>query len=445
MGHDLPSATPLLQQLVRIDTVNPPGDEQPAVELCERVLREAGFATTLVPGAPRRPNLVAELAAADPAARDAGPVLGLLSHVDTVLADPVDWRRDPWGGELVDGEIWGRGAIDMKSQTAAEITAAVALAQRGWRPARGALKVVVVVDEEVGGYEGAVRLTRDHPDLARCDFLLNEGGGAPMTVDGRRHHGVGVGEKGPVRFVLHARGEAAHAATPGLGVNALEVLLPLLRRVVAADLPYDLAPPIVAMLDGLGLDGRDPAASYARLRADAPELAAAIEPMGRITFSPTIVSAGRKLNVLPARAELRVDCRVPPGIDEAGARERIRAALGWGTGDDVAWDRVDLEWTEAIPGNSSPAESPLMDALRDWLRREDPDAGLVPSFLPGFTDSRTWRAAFPECVAYGFFPHRHLELPAQAGRMHARDERIDERDLALATRCYHDVIQRLLG
>ncbi|EHN11321.1 acetylornithine deacetylase or succinyl-diaminopimelate desuccinylase [Patulibacter medicamentivorans] len=436
---NVPSATGLLQQLIRLNTVNPPGNERPAIELLAGLLEDAGFAVTTVGNTPERPNLVAELRATDPAAAAAGPVLGLLSHVDTVLASPEDWQHDPWGGELIDGVIWGRGAIDMKSQTAAEVTAAIDLARSGWRPARGALKVIVVVDEEVGGYEGAVWLTREHPELAACDLLLNEGGGAPMPFRGRLHYGVCVGEKGPVRFLLRARGRAAHASTPGLGDNALLKLVPLLQRLADAEFPYDLEPAIATMLDGLGLDGADPAASYAALRAEDPALAAAIEPMSRIMLSPTQIAASDKLNVIPSRAELRVDCRVPPGLTEAQAQARILDQIG------PLPDDVEIEWTETILGNASPEQSPLMDALREWIGEQAPEATIVPTFLPGFTDSRTWRTAFPDCVAYGFFPHRHLELREQAGLMHAKDERIDERDLDFATRCYRDVVARLLG
>lgn len=433
------SATELLQRLIRLNTVNPPGNEREANEFLAGLLEDAGFVVTLVGRTPERPNLVAELRASDPSAAEAGPILGLLSHVDTVLAAPEDWQHDPWSGALVDGEIWGRGAIDMKSQTAAEVWAALELARSGWRPARGALKVFVVVDEETGGSEGAVWLCANHPDLARCDLLLNEGGGAPMHFRGTLHYGICTGEKGPLRFALHAGGTAAHAATPELGDNALVRLAPLITRLAEAELPFDVDPAIVEMLHGLGLDGNDPATAYAELRIEDPALSAAIEPMGRITFSPNIVSAGDKINVIPDRAELRVDCRVPPNLSTEQAQQRILDALA------PLPEGVTVEWGMTVPGNHSPAEGPLFDALQSWLGEQVPDAGIVPTFLPGFTDSRTWRAAFPDCVAYGFFPHRNLELGEQAGRMHAKDERIDVEDLDFATRCFRDVTVAILG
>ncbi|HSD75881.1 MAG TPA: M20/M25/M40 family metallo-hydrolase, partial [Solirubrobacteraceae bacterium] len=215
----------LLGRLVRCNTVNPPGAERPAQELLAGLLQDASFDVRLVGRTAERPNLVARLRGA----RE-GPVLALISHVDTVLADPAEWRRDPWSGEVVDGFLWGRGAVDMKSQTAAEVVAALSLARDGWRPARGDLLIVATADEETGGGEGAVWLCEHHPDLVRCDELLNEGGGAVLPYGDERLHGVCVAEKGVFRFTLTAEGVAGHASMPGLGDNALLKLAPLLTR-----------------------------------------------------------------------------------------------------------------------------------------------------------------------------------------------------------------------
>ena len=166
------SVTELLQELIRFNTVNPPGNERAAMEFLAGHLDGAGFEVEMHGAEPERPNLVARLRGDEP-----GPTLGLLGHVDTVLADPEDWTHDPWSGDLADGYLWGRGALDMKAQVAAEVAAGIALARDGWRPARGELKIFAVVDEETGGALGAQWLCREHPDLARCDFLLNEGGG----------------------------------------------------------------------------------------------------------------------------------------------------------------------------------------------------------------------------------------------------------------------------
>ena len=157
-------------------------------------------------------------------------MLGYLSHVDTVLADAEDWTHDPWSGEIHDGCLWGRGALDMKSQTAAEAVAAARLARDGWRPARGALKVFSVVDEETGGIKGAKWLCENRPDLARADYLLNEGAGTVMPFGDRRLHGVCCAEKGTFRFAVRARGRAGHASVPAIADNALLKLAPALER-----------------------------------------------------------------------------------------------------------------------------------------------------------------------------------------------------------------------
>ena len=164
------------------------------------------------------------------------------------------------------------------------------------------------------------------------------------------------------------------------------------------------------------------------------------EPMLGVTFTPTRISASEKINVIPSRAELRVDCRVPPGLGEEEVRRGIAEVLGEES--DGGWH---LDFTEQVVGNSSPLRSELMDTIAAWIAERDPGASVVPVVLPGFTDSRHFRLAFPECVAYGFFPHRHQSLLESAPLVHGADERIDLRDLALATELYGDLARRILG
>src|SRR5438477_6270316 len=196
----------VLQRLVRFNTVNPPGNERPAIEYLERYLKDAGFETEILGAQPERANLIADLHGAED-----GPTLCFLGHVDTVLADPSEWEHDPWSGDVEDGFLWGRGALDMKSQVAAEAVAGAELARSGWRPGHGHLKLVFVSDEETGGALGAQWLTSTHPDRVRCDMLLNEGAGHTFQLDGRRIYGVCCGEKGVLRLKLTAHGVAGHA------------------------------------------------------------------------------------------------------------------------------------------------------------------------------------------------------------------------------------------
>jgi acetylornithine deacetylase/succinyl-diaminopimelate desuccinylase-like protein len=427
-------ATDVLSRLIRFDTVNPPGDERACQEWLRGYLEDAGLECELVWGEnPERPNLVARLRGdAD------GPVLGYLSHVDTVLADAADWRHDPWSGEVHEGAVWGRGAVDMKSQTAAEAVAAARLARDGWRPARGELKIIAVVDEETGGRLGAQWLTEERPDLARVDWLLNEGGGAVMPYGERRLYGVGCAEKGTFRFHVRARGRAGHASVPALADNALLKLLPALERLGSGRAGYDVVEEPRAFLEAIGEDPADPEGAVRRMWATEPRLAALLEPTLGATFAPTIISAGEKINVIPARAEFSVDCRLPPGLDGDVARRRALELIG-------DTDGLELDWTEAIVGNRSPIASPLMDAVAAWVREADPGSEAVPTVLPAFTDSRWFRAAFPDCVAYGFFPQRHQTLYESWPLMHSADERLDVRDLGFATEFFADLPRRLLS
>jgi len=414
--------------------VNPPGNERVAQEFLAGVLRESGFACELLGRTPQRPNLVARLdGAAD------GPTLCLLSHVDTVLATAADWSHDPWSGDLADGFVWGRGALDMKGQTAAEVAAACALARSGWRPAAGSLLVVVVVDEETGGSEGAQWITATHPEKVRCDYLVNEGGGGILEYGDRRLVCLGCGEKGIFRFALHTDGVAGHASMPRLGDNALVKLAPLLEKLAQRQPSYDLTDVPRAFLEAVGAltgDG-DAAAALERVRAVDPRLVPIVEPMLGVSLAPTRVFASEKINVIPSRARIAVDCRVPPGLGETQALARIEEVLGR--------DGYTLEWTEQVVGNCSPIDSPVSEFIRGWVAEHDPGATVVPVILPGFTDSRTFRDAFGDCAAYGFSPHLVATRFETDPLVHGADERIDVRDLDYATKFFGDLAQGLLG
>jgi acetylornithine deacetylase/succinyl-diaminopimelate desuccinylase-like protein len=440
-GQPAGEAEELLRQLIRFNTVNPPGNERPAQEYLADHLATAGFQCELLGAEPGRPNLLARLSASGrpaggpPAAE--GPTLCYLGHVDTVLADPAEWTHDPWSGDLADGFMWGRGALDMKSQVAAEVAAVASLARSGWRPARGELLIATVVDEETGGELGAQWITETHPQKVRCDLLVNEGGGGVFEYGGRRRYGVCCAEKGVFRFKVTTEGVAGHASMPGMGDNALLKMAPVLERLAARQPSYQLTGEPRALLRGIGEDPEDPSASVARLRAADARLATMFEPMLGVTFTPTKIKASEKINVIPSRAELRVDCRVPPGLGEEEVRSAIAEVLGE--------DGFRIDFTERVVGNRSPMHSQLMETISSWIAVQDPGAQVVPVILPGFTDSRHFRERFPECVAYGFFPQRHQSLLQTAPLIHGADERIDVRDLEFATRFFSDLAVRVLG
>ena len=430
-------AVELLQSLIRFNTVNPPGAERAGQEFLAGVLSAAGFECELLGRTPERPNLIARLAGDAP-----GPTLCLLSHIDTVLATASDWSHDPWSGDIADGCVWGRGALDMKSQTAAEVAAACSLASGSWRPAHGTLLVVVLVDEETGGAEGAQWLTATHPDKVRCDYLVNEGGGGIIEYGERRLYCLGCAEKGVFRFALHTDGAAAHASMPRLGDNALLKLAPLLAALGSRQPSYDLTTEARAFLETVGAMDRgagddDVAGALERIRATDPRLVPLVEPMLGVSLAPTRAFASEKINVIPAEARLAVDCRVPPGLGEAEALARIEEVVGT--------DGYRLEWTEQVIGNRSPIDSPMSEFIRGWIAVQDPGATVVPTVLPGFTDSRTFRYAFPECAAYGFFPHRVTTRFDNDPLIHGADERIDIRDLAFATTFFRALCEAMLG
>lgn len=430
-------ATSLLSELLRLDTSNPPGAERGAQELLRAVLDEAGFECELVGREPERPNLVARLSSGAP-----GPSLCILGHADTVPANADEWSFDPWVGDVVDGMVRGRGAQDMKGQVAAEISACAALALSGWRPRRGELLVVITADEEMGGGFGARWLCEERPDLVRCDYVLNEGGGVAVDFGGRRFYTLALGEKGVFRFQLRARGTAGHASVPRNGDNALIKLAALIGRLAERQPPPEPTPEGVALMSVL-LDSEidaDPATladALAEIETRDPALAAfLVEPALSVTLSPTKARASEKANVIPSVAETLVDCRVPPGWGEAEVLDRVQGIVGAEAGE--------IEFVDRIVGNISPLDSPLADALGEWLGASDPGSGIVPAVMPGFSDSHWFRKAFG-AVAYGFSPIRAFSLGEVVPLFHGADERIPVDDLALAARFFYEMPPRMLG
>jgi acetylornithine deacetylase/succinyl-diaminopimelate desuccinylase-like protein len=448
MGEDTALATSevgadavdLLCELIRQDTVNPPGNEDRVQGLLAARLRDAGFDVTELAAEPGRVNLVADLDG-----ESAGKTLCLLGHVDTVPADPDEWGFSPWAGDVVDGCVRGRGAQDMKGQVAAEVAAATSLARSGWRPAAGSLKLVLTADEEMGAARGAQWLCGEHPEAVRSDLVVNEGGGAAFELDGKRFYPLCVGEKGVNRFWLRARGEAGHASVPALGDNALLKLGPALTR-FSEQPPLEPTEVGIAFLETIlgerldGADGSELEGAVERLRGRSAPLAAYLaEPMLRTTMVPTKAHASEKDNVIPSRAEALVDCRVPPGAGAAEAEAHARALLG------PLADGVEIEFSERITGNSSPIASPLGDAIAASLDELDPGATLVPIVMPGFSDSHWFRKAFDSATVYGFCPQRELGLFEAAPLVHAPDERAAVADVGLAAGFYADLCRRVLG
>jgi acetylornithine deacetylase/succinyl-diaminopimelate desuccinylase-like protein len=412
-------ATELLQDLIRIDTVNPPGNETGAAELLREYLGDHGVAAELYAKVPERANLVARIPG-----RGDGPRLILLAHTDTVLADPAEWALDPWSGELRDGQVWGRGALDMKGQAVASAVAMASLAREGFEPS-GDLIFAACADEEVGAGFGLQWLCQAHPETVRAEYCVNEGGGDRLLLGGRVFYACSTAEKMSSPFRIRVRGRSGHASRPGIADNALVKAAPLVERLGGFRDEPEIGPELAAFLRAVC--GYVPASDQAvdAARAVHPLAGDLVEPLLGTTMAPTMIEASRMRNVIPARTEITVDCRILPGRTRAEVEAQIDELL--------AGAEFELEWIEAHGGTRSPIETPLWDVVDSFVSDGEPDAQLIPLILSGFTDSHWLREAFGT-VAYGFFPMRTMEPELAARLVHSADERIDVQDLELGLR-----------
>jgi acetylornithine deacetylase/succinyl-diaminopimelate desuccinylase-like protein len=409
----------LLQRLIRLDTTNPPGRETLAAEVLRDYLEPAGVECELHARVPERANLVARIRG-----RGDGPSLALLSHTDVVLADPTEWEREPFGGELVEGEVWGRGALDMKGEVAATAVAMASLAREGWRGS-GDLVFVAAADEEVGDGFGLEWLVEAHPDAVRTDYSLNEGGGQRVELGEGIYYVCATAEKMTAPFLLRVRGRSGHASMPGIADNALVKAAPLIERLGGFSIAPTLIPEVVAFFGAVL--GREPAADDAlsEARRLSPLAAELVEPLLAMTVSPTKVHASDKRNVIPAMCEVTLDVRLLPGQTPDDAEATLRACLGAGD--------YELVNTERQGGTRSPIGGPLWDAIDAFVAAEEPGAKPIPCCVAGFTDSHWVRDAFGT-VAYGFFPARELDPVVSARLIHSVDERVPVGDLELGVR-----------
>jgi acetylornithine deacetylase/succinyl-diaminopimelate desuccinylase-like protein len=426
--------TALLRDLLRADTTNPPGHETAAATLLKDYLEASGVECELVARDPDRANLVARI----PGTGD-GPSLALLGHTDVVPADPAGWAHPPFAGHLdADGYVWGRGAIDMKNETATRAVAIAVLARAGFRP-RGDVLLIAEADEENGADEvGLQWLVRERPDIA-TDYVINEGASERLALaDGRTVVTINVGEKATLPALVTALGRAAHASTPLAGANAVPRLATLIGRLADARPERRLLPETRALLEALvGTVDGDLDAAIAQAQRLHPAFAELVAPLFATTIAPTRLRGSEARNVMPARASVECDIRILPGTTEAELRAELAAVLGT----DVPHE---VEFLEPPNGGSvSPIDTPLFDVCRRWVAANDPGAILLPTVCTGFTDSHFMREAFGS-VAYGFWPMRHTPYEVAAAGVHGVDERIHVDDLGYATR-FHVEACRAIG
>jgi acetylornithine deacetylase/succinyl-diaminopimelate desuccinylase-like protein len=418
----------LTRDLIRVDTTNPPGRETLGAEVLEAYLARNGVHSERVARDPARANLIARVRG-----RGTGPALALAGHTDVVYADAADWSVPPFAGEVRDGHLWGRGALDMKGQTAANAVALAVLARSGWMP-NGDVLLIAEADEEDGVDEvGMSWLVRERPDL-RCEYALTEANYRLVLADGRTIYTLVVGEKMTMPVRVTARGVAGHASVPTLGDNALLKLAPVLERLAAYAPVRRLSPELDELLHVLAPGSGPLEERIERGRAQHAELWHLLPALAGSTFAPTMAGASRQRNVIPAEAYVEYDCRVLPGTEVDELLGEFRAAL---QGLDVELDLAE----PPLGGTRSGFDTPLRDALAEWVDELEPGALLVPDLSTGFTDAHFLREAFGT-IAYGFFPLRHT-APELLNTLHAPDERIDVRDLELAVRSYVHCIDRI--
>jgi len=425
--------TALLRDLLRVDTTNPPGRETAAATLLKDYLEASGVECELVARDPDRANLVARIRGTGD-----GPSLALLGHTDVVPADPAGWQHPPFAGHLDgDGYVWGRGAIDMKNETASRAVTLAVLARSGFRP-RGDLMLIAEADEENGtDVVGLQWLVGERPDI-RADYVINEGASERLKLaDGRTVVTINVGEKATLPALVTALGRAAHASTPLAGANAVPRLAKLIGRLADHRPPRRLLPETRALLEALvgEVDG-DLDGAIDRAQRLHPAFAELVAPLFSTTIAPTRLRGSDARNVMPARASVECDCRVVPGTTEDELASELAAALGT----DVPHE---VEFLEPPNGGSvSPIDTPLYDVCRAWLAENDPGAVLLPTVCTGFTDSHFMRDAFGS-VAYGFWPMRHTSYEVAAAGIHSVDERVHVGDLGYATRFHVDACRAI--
>lgn len=406
----------LCAQLIRFDTSNRGnGDAEGEREAAEHVaahLTDAGLQPVLLERTPRRSNVIARVPGTDPTL----PALLVQAHLDVVPADPSEWSRPPFAGEIHDGYVWGRGATDMKDMAAMMLTVAHRWATEDSRPRRD-IVLAFVADEEDTGVDGAHWLVTDHPSLFDgCAAAISESGAFTHHVDGVRLYPIGTAERGTAHLKLTATGRAGHGSRRNPD-NAVTHLVNTVARIAAHHWPVHLTPTVTAFLEATGaalgvpVDLRDDAAvdaTIARLGAAAP----LVENTVRASATPTVLRAGYKVNVIPGTAIAEIDTRTLPGIEDevlATIREHLDA-------------HVHAELTVRQDGVQAPIDGPWFAAMADALRAEDPEAVVVPYCMGGGTDAKAFSQLGMAC--YGFAPLAIPEGFNHRALAHGVDERV---------------------
>ena len=437
--------TDVLQRLIRNSCVNEgtpeSGHEIRSVDLLESYLRVPGVEMKRYEPVPGRASLVLRIEGSDPKA----PSLHFMGHTDVVPVTPSGWRHDPFAAELIDGEVWGRGAIDMLGVTASMAVAVRRLLSSGFRP-KGTFIYSAVADEEALGTNGAAWLTENAWDDVKADFLVTEFGGMrfPLTGGSPRLPLIAA-EKGSQWTRLRVRGTPGHGSMPYQSDNALLKAAELITRIGKYRAPLRLHSIWRQFIDGLDL----PAASRLALTNAATfDMALDRGPEGtapmfyaatRTTFSPNIAHSGVKLNVIPDSAEVDIDIRTIAGDDGPKVREMLRQAIG-----DALWKDVEIVAEGDSPGSESPTRTPLWDTLTKVTQKLIPGAETIPFLIVGATDARYFRRKGVTSYGYGLMSDR-ISFKDFAKMFHGNNERIDQESLRLSTELFEQTARAFVG
>jgi acetylornithine deacetylase/succinyl-diaminopimelate desuccinylase-like protein len=436
-------ATELLQQLIRNRCVNDgtpaSGNETRSVETLSSYLSGAGAEIRVFEPSPGRGNLVLRVEGRE---RDE-PTLCLMGHTDVVPADPEGWARDPFGGELADGEVWGRGAIDMLGITASMAVAVKRLLREGWRP-RGTLIYIAVADEEAMGTYGAKWLVENEWDSVRCQFLVTEFGGAKIPI-GSGARTINVAEKGSHWVRLRTGGVPGHGSMPFRSENAVVKMAEVVRRIAAYRPPAVLDGSWRGYISSIDLPAaqemllsRGWGVELALSRATSIGVARMLHAATHTTFSPNVMQGGVKTNVIPDSAEVHVDIRTLPGVEGPEVRRMLREAV------DDLWADVEIAAEGDNPATASPRDTPLWRTLESVTKRLIPGAEIAPFLIVGATDARFFRRKGVTAYGYGLFSDR-IPFDQFVRMFHGRDERIDVDSLKLMTSLWEMTARELLG
>lgn len=425
----------LLQALLRFDTTNPPGNEGACIAFIAGLLREAGLPPTILAKDPARPNLLARLPGTG-----AAPPLLLYGHVDVVTTAGQAWRHPPFAGQVADGYVWGRGALDMKGGVAM-LLAAVLRARAEGAPPPGDVLLALVSDEEAGGDCGAKFLVEEHADrFAGVRYALGEFGGFTLHLGGRRFYPVQVAEKQLCWLRATVRGPGGHGALPRRG-GAMAGLARLLRRLDRRRLPVHVTPVVRQTLATMAAATAGPTRLLLRQLLNPRltdrvlglmgERGRAFDPLLHHTVNATIVRGGEQINVIPSAITVELDGRLLPGYGPADLLKELRRVVG---------RRVEIDVVRYDPGPAAP-DLGLFATLAGVLRELDPAGIPVPLLLAGVTDGRFF--ARLGIQTYGFLPMR---LPADfdfAASIHAADERIPVEAVDFGADAIYRALQRV--